>query len=957
MIARGATHGRRIGVPDGTAELLEREEELRVIDEAGARAREGIGGTLVIEGPAGIGKTALLRAARERAEDAGLQVLSSVGRELEQGFAFGVARQLFEPALRSLEPAERVSVLAGAAAPAGALLEDAPGIVPPPDAAFALPHAVYWLIANLAELRPLLITVDDLQWADAPSRQTLAYLVPRLEELPVSLVCAVRAGHVEDTDLASLLVKDARAELLRPQPLSRSAVGRVVRAALGPGASDALCDACHRATGGNPFLARELALAAAEDGRGGDAADASRLGSLAPESVSRSVLPRIRRLGAQATALAQALAVLERARLHHAADLAKLDDEEAVDAAEALAETHILAAGLPLRFAHPILRTAVYEDLSPASRDRTHRRAASLLAEAGEDDEAVASHLERTEPRGEAWAADALHRAGRQALARGSPETAAGSLGRALAERASGDQSELLLELGRAEAAFGDPGAAERLAAAYAAAPDPSSRATALATLAETRFVAGELAASIEAFRQALDELGSRPKSPIEVQLFLGYVMLARAYAPTARDAHERIRRRALDPDEAGPLTETAGLAALAYDGFLRGDRADRVRESASLALADASLLDAGGPAAQAFYLTTWALAGADGFEPAEAALLRAFDRAGRSGSFLAFAMACHHRMWSLWRRGQVLQALDDSEIALELAERGWHLIRPAAVWARAECLIETGDIEGAAEALEQVERLGPGLAESCVEAWPLMGQSRLALERGDPESALETGLRCGSIMTGLHAENPAVADWRSRAALAASALGDQARARELWEEELRLARAFGAPRAIGIALRTGGLVEGGTSGIELLRESADTLEASPALLERARSLTDLGAALRRARSPREAREPLRQALHLARERGATAVAARAREELLAAGARPRRDAFTGLDALTPRELRIAELAAQGLGNREIAQALFITRKTVESHMRNIFRKLEISAREELARVLPPSGS
>ena len=298
--------------------------------------------------------------------------------------------------------------------------------------------------------------------------------------------------------------------------------------------------------------------------------------------------------------------------------------------------------------------------------------------------------------------------------------------------------------------------------------------------------------------------------------------------------------------------------------------------------------------------------------------------------------------------------------MALELADRGWHLIRPAAAWARAECLLEGGDLDGAAEAVDDSERLAPGLAGSCVEAWALMGRSRLELERGDPAAAIDCAIRCGSLMASLYAENPAVADWRSRAALAAANLGDGPRARELWEEELSLARTFGSARAVGIALRTGGVVEDGDKGIALLREAVSTLEASPALLERARALVDLGTALRRARHPREAREPLRRGLDLATACGAAGLAGRARDELLATGARPRREAIHGPGALTPRELRVAQLAAQGLGNREIAQALFITRKTVESHLRSVFRKLGIGARAELPAALrgePPDAT
>ena len=932
--------------------LLERERELGQVDAAIQRARRGVGGTLAVEGPAGIGKTVLLQVAAHRAESEELRVLRACGRELERDFPFGVARQLFETPLRDRPPAERAQLLAGAAAPAAGLLGPVPSDRQPADAAFALTHALYWLTANLAERHALLVTVDDVHWADRESIQALAYLAARIEELPVLLVIATRTG---DGDADGLLRRAVKT--VRPAPLGPAGTAAVVRAAAGgAGVSDALCEACHRATGGNPFLARELALAAAEEGISGDGPDAARLAELAPETASRATLPRIRRLGAGAHALVRAVAVLDRAPLRYVAALAGLEERAAGEAAERLAGAGILADELPLRFHHPILRAIVLDDLSPTSRERLHRRAAELLAREGEESETIASHLALTEPQGHAWAAEILHDAGRRALANGAPEAAARALRRAIAERADQDRAPLLHDLGRAEALSGDRAAAERLAEAYAAAEDPVTRASILATLGETRFVAGELAAAVDAFRRGLDELDGSADTALELQMFLGYTMLGRAYQPSARDAHDRIAERAPANDPRSGLAETARLAALAYDGFLSGADAPQVRAQAAAALAGAGLLDAGGPAAQAFHLTSWALAGADGFEQAEEALEVAFREAARSGSFLAFAVACHHRLWSLWRRGQVLQALADTEIALELAARGWHLVGPAAGWARVECLLETGDVAAATEALEDTERLAPGLAGSCVESWPLMGRSRVELEHGDPAAALDAALRCGAQLTALHAANPAVAAWRSRAALAAAAIGDRPLARALWEEELHLARRFGAPRATGIALRAAGVIEGGTGGVALLREAVTVLDASPAVLERARALTDLGAALRRDRQVREAREPLRRGLELARSCGAAALAVRARDELVAAGARPRRDAVRGPAALTPRELRIAELAVEGAGNREIAQTLFITRKTVEAHMRSIFRKLDVSARGGLADALRGEG-
>jgi DNA-binding CsgD family transcriptional regulator len=182
--------------------------------------------------------------------------------------------------------------------------------------------------------------------------------------------------------------------------------------------------------------------------------------------------------------------------------------------------------------------------------------------------------------------------------------------------------------------------------------------------------------------------------------------------------------------------------------------------------------------------------------------------------------------------------------------------------------------------------------------------------------------------------------------------LGDDVEARRLAGDELEQARTVGAPRALGIALRAAGLVAESSKQLELLRESAAALERSPAVLERARSLTELGAALRRANQRAAAREPLRSALDLALRCDAAPLADHARQELLASGAKPRRDMVTGRDALTPSERRVAEQAAEGLANREIAQVLFVSVRTVEMHLGRVYRKLGIKSRRELAAAL-----
>jgi DNA-binding CsgD family transcriptional regulator len=190
---------------------------------------------------------------------------------------------------------------------------------------------------------------------------------------------------------------------------------------------------------------------------------------------------------------------------------------------------------------------------------------------------------------------------------------------------------------------------------------------------------------------------------------------------------------------------------------------------------------------------------------------------------------------------------------------------------------------------------------------------------------------------------------WRSSAALSLARLGDRTQATALAHEEVELAHRWGAQRAIGVAVRAAGIIHDGEKGIELLRQAAEILESSPAPLEHARALTELGAALRRAGHRNEAQQPLRSALDLAHRLGGTAVANQARDELSIAGARPRRAATRGRDALTPSELRVAQLAAADRTNRQIAESLFLTLRTVETHLTNSYAKLGITSRRQLA--------
>jgi DNA-binding CsgD family transcriptional regulator len=274
----------------------------------------------------------------------------------------------------------------------------------------------------------------------------------------------------------------------------------------------------------------------------------------------------------------------------------------------------------------------------------------------------------------------------------------------------------------------------------------------------------------------------------------------------------------------------------------------------------------------------------------------------------------------------------------------------PLGTFVLADTAIEAGQLNEAETLLGSLphDGLTPGLAT--VHIPPAWGRLRLA--QGRPAEALAEFERGRAMMSaeswGVPMHDNGFLQLRSGAARALLQLGEQKQARELADSELAEARVFGAPRALGIALRVCGLAWGGQRGMQLLNESVEVLQKSPALLERAHSLAELGAVLRRTGHRSAAREPLAEALDLAARCGARVLAIRAREELKATGARPRSEWRTGVESLTPSELRVARLAADAKTNREIAQSLYVTVKTVEGHLARVYAKLDIAGREEL---------
>ena len=466
--------------------LLGRERELSAIDALLAAPRAGRGAVALVEGPAGIGKSALLAEATRRAQAMGFGVLRATGAELEREFAFGVARQLFAPMIGSGAMAGDdlfEGAAAHAAAPLG--LPAAQGETTTPtgvvgDPVSAAMHGLYWLTLGLAERAPLLVAVDDAQWADAVSLAFVCYLARRVQDAPVLVLVTARSvvGAGRDEPVAQLRALPGLT-VLRPAPLSEPAVAQLIGQSGLRGAHEDFVRACHHASGGNPFLLGELLDALRTEGARGSAADAERVARIAPHSITRAVLGRLIELGRDAERLAGAFAVLGAgAPLSDAVTLAQVEASAVAAAVDAFIAAHILTAERPYEFVHPLVQAAIYEALPPARRADAHARAARLRALGGASVGRVAAHLLGADPAQDGWAIETLRAAARDASANGAPSSAASYLQRALRETPDRElRAELLLELAEAELHAGIPGATARVRAALDLQEDPRRRA------------------------------------------------------------------------------------------------------------------------------------------------------------------------------------------------------------------------------------------------------------------------------------------------------------------------------------------------------------------------------------------------------------------------------------------------------------------------------------------------
>ena len=803
------------------------------------------------------------------------------------------------------------------------------------DTSFAVLHSLYWLALNLAADKPLLLAIDDLQWCDPPSLRFVAYLVRRVEGQPILVAATVRSAEPPtDAALLAEITNDPGTASVRPGPLSEAGVQELVRARLGADADDAFCAACREATGGNPLLLRQLLTALESDRVSPVAMHARVVRETGSKAVSGTVLRRLARLPKETVAVARAVAVLgETADLAMVAKLAELDEWQVATATGALVSAEILRPEPPLGFVHPLVRDAVYLELPLGERELQHARAAEVLADAGAPADQVASQLLMAPHRGHASVVDVLRDAAASAMRRGAPESAVAYLRRALEEPPPADvRPGLLFDLGVAEVQGRAPDALEHLRAAYESLEEPTARARAARLLARTLLFTGqaaegwqvierakgELPAEHEDLRMALDAIAMvavifgggtpevlatladystpPPAAPVGAKMLASIASLVQLYGGAPAAHCNALAHAALSGDEL--ILEDNGLLTISANVVLTLTEDPTERES-------------------------WA---------------RIIEDGERRGSLF---MISGNRMWGGYTaiiRGDLVEAEDllirAREEFIEYQYGG-----PAETYCAAflcDARLARGNLDGAAQALSFGGDIQDG--SDGVRYWLVSRLALLVAEERDSDAlaaAEELVARYPMVA------NPVVGAWRSLKARALHRLGRVDEAIALVDEELGLARGFGARRAIGRALRVRGEL---TRDVEQLRDAVETLTGSPARYELALALASYSSLAGDGGA-------LRQAYELAAACGADGLVAATTEALAAAG-ETAPEIHASVDALTLAERRVVTLAAEGRSPRDIAQALFLTPRTVETELASATRKLGVETPEDLAAVL-----
>ncbi|MFE9168963.1 ATP-binding protein [Streptomyces kebangsaanensis] len=876
--------------------LYERENEVSAARDAveairagGGGGEGGRGGLLFFSAAAGLGKTTVLAEVRRMAAARGCTVLSARGSEQEHTVPFHVVRQLLQPLLASCTEDERREIFGGwyeIAGPAVGLFAQQTGTaVPDPQ---GVRDGLDWVVTQVAVRRaPVVIVLDDAHWGDLESLAWLAAFAVRARELPVLVVIGYRPDEVPAEAQAFRELIDGRGA--RPIPLhalSPEAVAELVRGALGAAADDVFCRECWVVTGGNPYEAVELIARVQDRGLAPDAESASLLRELGASARGTGLVKRLERLGHAAVRLAWAAAVLgTEISAELAATVAGLPPAEAQSAVDRLRLARILTGTRTLEFIHPLIATAVYQAIPPATRTALHGQAAWAVADAGLGITAAARHLLETHPEGDPHTVRQLRAAAGENLRLGAPDAARRCLERALREPpAPEDRAGVLYELGCSALLTAPATTVNHLTAALEQ-PflDAGLRENATFRLAQA-FAHNDEPAKAAAVVGAEVARSESSRARLRVAHYLWLVF----------DAHEtqasdRSRRLAeLVEHLPGQAVEERALLCLrTWDATLRGEPAADTLAVAARAMG-LSYTDPD----WGFELPSVAALGymyADECDRAEELFSSAIaecERVGWSGAHLSFGFMLLGLV--RLRRGMLAEAEECAREGVRLAERVGDRVpaRWYAVGLLLDVLLSRGCLEEALHVARTYDFAPPYLnAVVFPDSQTVYG--RLLLARGLRKEAEAQLTAAGARLEAKGILNPTWCPWAGHLALAV-AEEDPRRARALTAKMLHRAERYGTPTAVGEALSFSAAVAEEGQALPLRERAVQVLRRSPGRHAYAEALIDLGTELGRGGHDDRATGLLSEGVELADRCGAGRLAERGRAEM--AGAGPRLD-------------------------------------------------------------------
>lgn len=916
---------RPVLVPAAQTACLGREAELRTMRTMLAKVAVGRSAIVTMSGELGVGKSVLLDATAELARSMGFTVAVGHGARLETHLDGGVIRQLADEL-------------------------DGEDVDLRPDRVSSL-ESFYRLVRRAAEKRPVLIIVDDIHVADIWSMRSMAYIRRRTTDQPVLLMLGSTTGHPPAGEVSLQELTGCSAETVVLGGLDVAGVTELLKATIGAPVHADLAAACLDVTKGNPYLLHSM-LGALRARFGGEigAVTPAEIHELAAPDIGEQLRVRLRPLPGCAE-LVRAVAVLgDEATVDMVAAMSGVDYAQALRGMDALVRLRILCNSHTVSFRHPFARNSVLRDLPVATRAADHARAARLLADDDAPDARIAAHLLEARGIRVTWGMDVLRRAARAAAHSGGLDLARDLLGRVLDEPLTSDERlAVQLELVHVEFLGDSAKGMARLREALAHADDVRSAVGQAVTMLLRACTAHEARLAISIGLQVQSRLSSQERDE-------SWELRAMSYLSAAGNDLGLALRASLFTDELesdkpdDPRLRQLHSVIMSLGHALRGDSALEAVRYADEALA--------GERADVFVhpfvftMSTCFLVDApelsDKFRRMIGSTSEPHDFHLRKGTVVSLA----HGMDCL-ASGELIKAKTFLKWQMRLFEElGAVQDCPMAILCAArlvEVLIDLGRADEARDLLVRSGFAGE-LPELFQHNLMLYSRGKLKYATGNPDGALADLLECGRRLEASAVESPAVIPWRALAVRAYLALGQRETAATLAKEDHEMARQWGTPRSLGTALLSIGLsADDEEAGTRALRKATEYLAESTGKLQLAEAFFQLGAQLRRRGQPERAIPYLRRAVELSAKCESQPLIRLAGDELRACEPVTAEGTVHGL---TKQETRVAGMAAQGLTNRQIAESLFLTRRTVELHLSGAYRKLGITGRTDLAEAL-----